>query len=215
MGASVACQRPTAKFPDGRTGKPAGYHAHRNANEAPCRLCLDAWAAETAGRRHSLPPEEAKRERQIRAEAAQRWRDRERAAGRANATEYRYRDRQRTLGLEYVARDKFAATSRDIIRAAKDSPCADCGVRYPYYVMQFDHRDPADKSFNIGQVGPMCSRERLFAELAKCDVVCGNCHAERTHQRRMKKKRGQKQEPSQKRAGASPASIQPALWEVA
>src|SRR5207245_2408021 len=25
------------------------------------------------------------------------------------------------------------------IRAAKNVPCTDCGVKYPYYVMDFDH----------------------------------------------------------------------------
>jgi hypothetical protein len=178
----MACERPTAKYPDGRTGTSAGYHAHRNAGEQACRACTDAFSAESLERRHSLPPGEAERERQLRNEHAANWREREREAGRANAAEYRYRDRQRALGLEYVARDKFMATSREIIREAKNAPCADCGVRYPYYVMQFDHL--GDKDFNIGHIGPTCSRAKLMAEIAKCEVVCSNCHAERTHQRR-------------------------------
>lgn len=206
-GTRVACERPTKKFPEGRTGTPAGYHAHRNAGEASCRPCTDAFSADSAERRHSLPPEEAQRERLMRSEYARRFREREREAGRANAAENRYRERQRALGLEYVARDKFMATSRELIREAKNVPCADCDVRYPYYVMQFDHRDPAEKSFNIGQTGPTCSRELLLAEIAKCDVVCGNCHAERTHQRHQK---------SGKRRRRTPSAIeQPTLWEVA
>lgn len=72
-------------------------------------------------------------------------------------------------------------TNREIIRAAKEVPCADCGIEYPYYVMQFDHL--GEKKFNIGQTGPSCAREKLLAEIAKCEVVCANCHSERSYQR--------------------------------
>ncbi|OZE35613.1 hypothetical protein CH259_16425 [Rhodococcus sp. 05-2254-4] len=54
-------------------------------------------------------------------------------------------------------------------------------MQYPYYVMQFDHL--GDKHFNIGQMGPTSGRARLVAEIAKCEVVCANCHAERTFRR--------------------------------
>lgn len=48
--------------------------------------------------------------------------------------------------------------------------------------MQCDHL--RDKEFQIGDmVTKGLSEARLRAELAKCDIVCANCHAERTHQR--------------------------------
>ena len=67
---------------------------------------------------------------------------------------------------------------RSLIASYKDVPCADCGVKYPPYVMDFDHR--GDK---VQGVAGMWSRsmEVLLAEIAKCDVVCANCHRERTH----------------------------------
>jgi hypothetical protein len=180
----MACARPTVKFPEGRTGTAAGYGAHRAAGESACRPCVAAHSAKCANRTLSLSPDGLAERRQQGTEAASRWRERQRAAGQPNAAENRYRERQRALGLENAARSRFMVSSREIIREAKKAPCADCGIPYPYYVMQFDHRDGAQKSFNIGQIGPTCSRERLLAEIAKCDVVCGNCHAERTHQRR-------------------------------
>lgn len=70
---------------------------------------------------------------------------------------------------------------RDIVRHEKDRPCMDCGVRYPYYVMDFDHRDPSKKLSNIAQLISWGSESRLREELAKCDLVCSNCHRERTH----------------------------------
>jgi hypothetical protein len=35
-----------------------------------------------------------------------------------------------------------------VLWAAKDRPCADCQIRYPHYVMDFDHREGVEKLFN-------------------------------------------------------------------
>lgn len=67
----------------------------------------------------------------------------------------------------------------EIIRKAKDKPCMDCGLSYPSYIMQFDHRDPIFKCFNVAQMSSH-SVKKLLVEIDKCDVVCANCHAERT-----------------------------------
>lgn len=64
-------------------------------------------------------------------------------------------------------------------------PCFDCGVFYPYWVMEFDHV-PGTKRFNLGTEGKRLDEETLRREMAMCDVVCCNCHAERTY-RRLKK----------------------------
>ena len=69
------------------------------------------------------------------------------------------------------------------IQALKNIPCMDCGVQYPSYVMQFDHARGV-KSFTISREMPALGLEKLLAEIAKCDVVCANCHAARTHNRR-------------------------------
>jgi hypothetical protein len=82
--------------------------------------------------------------------------------------------------------DRFHLGIRGLVRAAKAKPCADCGKSYPYYVMEFDHREGEKKSFNIAAVmGPhRVGKTRLLEEIAKCDVVCANCHRERTYQRK-------------------------------
>lgn len=57
-------------------------------------------------------------------------------------------------------------------------PCMDCGGIYPPYVMDFDHVR-GKKLFQVA--GSLHrSRERVLAEVAKCDVVCSNCHRMRT-----------------------------------
>lgn len=70
---------------------------------------------------------------------------------------------------------------RKYVRLKKDKPCVDCNIKYPYYVMQFDHT--RDKEYHISTLVNANNVRRLEEELAKCEVVCANCHAERTYQR--------------------------------
>ena len=76
--------------------------------------------------------------------------------------------------------------AQQFVRGEKSRPCADCGVSYPYYVMQFDHL--GGKDWNIGRLVSIgATSAKIALEIAKCELVCANCHAERTHQRRLDK----------------------------
>lgn len=73
------------------------------------------------------------------------------------------------------------AEKRKFIVEYKDVPCMDCGEKYPHYVMDFDHRDPEKKNFNIAKsVDDNVAWQKLKDEIAKCDIVCANCHRKRT-----------------------------------
>lgn len=74
---------------------------------------------------------------------------------------------------------------REFTRLLKNRPCADCGNIYPYYVMDFDHREDEIKRCGLSETYNL-SINAIKIEAAKCDVVCSNCHRERTHQRRIK-----------------------------
>lgn len=76
-------------------------------------------------------------------------------------------------------RDKL----KTFIRAAKSKPCCDCRIMYPFYVMEFDHRE--GKEFNIGGSYSYMGMKAILREIAKCDVVCANCHRERSYRRRV------------------------------
>lgn len=69
---------------------------------------------------------------------------------------------------------------KDYTNLLKDAPCHDCQKRFPPECMDFDHRDPADKKYQIAGMSNF-SKEKVFAELAKCDLVCANCHRVRSH----------------------------------
>lgn len=74
---------------------------------------------------------------------------------------------------------------RAILTAAKDKPCQDCGVKYPPCVMDFDHRPGEVKLFLVSR--RWCGKQKVADEIAKCDVVCANCHRLRTEARRQPK----------------------------
>lgn len=82
-------------------------------------------------------------------------------------------------------RKEFVREFQELLKKEKDKPCMDCGKKYPYYVMDFDHRDPADKVGTIALNGNWWSLEQVRVEIEKCDVVCSNCHRERTHKHRL------------------------------
>jgi hypothetical protein len=74
--------------------------------------------------------------------------------------------------------------NREYVNSIKaNTPCADCGVIYPPYVMQFDHVSD-DKRDNVADlVRSSVSIKTLQTEIDKCELVCSNCHVERTHAR--------------------------------
>lgn len=63
------------------------------------------------------------------------------------------------------------------------TPCIDCGINYPYYVMDFDHRPEDGKDFNIASFSKHHTFEDVRKEVNKCDIVCANCHRGRTWSR--------------------------------
>lgn len=159
-----ACAVPTAKFPMGRTGTSAGYATHRRLGEQACPECLHGHNESSAKRRAGLSDEGKARLKKSRRQAAERY-------------------RKADHGLQLAAVKRYRERQKEIIRAAKVKPCADCGVQYPFYVMQFDHIDPSEKEFTIGSGRGGLNTERLLREISKCEVVCANCHAERTNTR--------------------------------
>ena len=83
----------------------------------------------------------------------------------------------------------FSGSKRvSYILEQKNKPCTDCHLSYPSYVMDFDHLPQYKKSFAIGQSIPnKKTLDQIIAEIAKCELVCANCHRIRTHNRGIQK----------------------------
>ena len=92
---------------------------------------------------------------------------------------YRSNDKER-LRLQDSNKARKQETNA-LLNSLKDVPCNDCGIKYPPYVMDFDHLE--DKAFTIARRKHYVNREDLLLEVSKCEVVCSNCHRERTHNR--------------------------------
>lgn len=67
----------------------------------------------------------------------------------------------------------------------RGQPCTDCGLVFHPAAMQWDHTgtnkiEPVAEMSNRG-----VSKTKILAEIAKCEIVCANCHAVRTFERRV------------------------------
>ena len=57
----------------------------------------------------------------------------------------------------------------------KELKCYKCKENHPA-CLAFHHRNPSKKSFNIGCSLVRYSIKKIMKEIAKCDVLCANCH---------------------------------------
>ena len=73
--------------------------------------------------------------------------------------------------------------NRTMIQTMKSNPCAECGVEYHWSAMQWDHLPGTDKRFNPSRAWKEHGRPAILEEIAKCDLVCANCHAIRGYVR--------------------------------
>lgn len=82
----------------------------------------------------------------------------------------------------HISRNRLTRTARQkFIRDLKWKPCMDCEMYYPYFVMEFDHRPGEVKLFNVATAASSGrSTQAILDEIAKCDLVCANCHRFRT-----------------------------------
>lgn len=53
--------------------------------------------------------------------------------------------------------------------------CQGCGFDLPVG-LQFHHRDPQEKLFEVGGAGLTKPEAVFWAEVEKCDLLCGTCH---------------------------------------
>lgn len=84
---------------------------------------------------------------------------------------------------------KYAAEKqkekRDYVLKLKEQPCMDCGNSFHFSAMDFDHREGEQKKGAITDMmrNMRVTLKRLIEEIAKCDLVCANCHRVRTYER--------------------------------
>jgi hypothetical protein len=116
-------------------------------------------------------------------------------AGRTKQMAKRKANPEKRSKQEHGYRKKAMAEGRSIVGWVKKRyegiACVDCCRVYPWIAMDFDHRPEEEKKFNVSRLGQyLATSERIAAvekEIAKCDLVCSNCHRIRGQERQEKR----------------------------
>jgi hypothetical protein len=103
------------------------------------------------------------------------------------------RPSQRAANVDYDRRNRDLEIDRvrcrqrgtiALLRELRSRPCNDCGQIFGPSQMDFDHRDGTTKRFRLTSGGAMLRpTSMILEEVAKCDIVCANCHRIRTQRR--------------------------------
>lgn len=108
--------------------------------------------------------------------------------GRCRTCHARYRrghylrNRATYIRQEIARINRYRLENRALLREyLRAHPCVDCGET-DIVVLDFDHRDPTDKTQSVTWIAARKPWKRVLDEIAKCDVRCANCHRKRTAQ---------------------------------
>lgn len=122
----------------------------------------------------------------------QKWRqanpEKARLAGQKSAAKHRknhpeYMINWTKKNLQYKRRANLLKIHerRQYLLSLRNKPCVDCGGTFHPVAMDFDHVK-GDKVLSVSRMVSF-NKQRLDAEIAKCDVICSNCHRIRTYKR--------------------------------
>lgn len=124
--------------------------------------------------RYFSKPEVKEREKRRK---AQYYQENKRKINESNA-EWRRNNQDKARAISHRAQRKYSSWYYEL-KATKT--CAVCGESRPP-CLDFHHRDPTQKLFNIARAAhrigsEVRTKEEILAEIEKCDVLCKNCHA--------------------------------------
>lgn len=96
-----------------------------------------------------------------------------------------HRDRTYKRMIGSTSKDVFKCIKRNrkIIEENKSKPCERCHIQYDTWLMDYDHINPENKLYCVGEMLAR-SDKKLLAEIAKCQVLCAICHRLKTKETR-------------------------------
>lgn len=89
-------------------------------------------------------------------------------------------NRGRENSLRRIWEDKNRGWLQEFKKTLK---CANCDESR-WYVLDFHHTDPSSKDFDLASSFKF-SKDRILEEIAKCEVLCANCHREKHYLERL------------------------------
>jgi len=106
---------------------------------------------------------------------------------------YKDRKRQKKAQAEWYQKNKDAIRKKRSYQKqearkwvndykTQNSVCTDCEISFPPHILDFDHI--GDKSFGISRALQQgTGLDKIKQEIKKCEIVCANCHRQRTYDR--------------------------------
>lgn len=91
------------------------------------------------------------------------------------SNDWYYKNREHQMENTNRNRKRYRQTAKEYVwDYLSTHPCVRCGETNPI-VLEFHHR--GDKDIEVSRlIGRGASLDSLIAEIAKCDVLCANCH---------------------------------------
>jgi hypothetical protein len=90
------------------------------------------------------------------------------------------KEREKRIAAEEAALLELQTKNTAIVVEARSRPCLDCNLSLPDYVKIFSYRQQQTKYQRISNL-ISSPTEKLLIELAKCDLICLNCHTIRLY----------------------------------
>jgi len=94
---------------------------------------------------------------------------------------YKYKQK-RILCKKCIAEQKyheFKKFKEECVKY-KGGKCEECGYHKSLSALEFHHKDPSEKDFEISKnKSSKFPNERVIIELEKCELLCSNCHIEK------------------------------------
>jgi len=138
---------------------------YREKNREACIARNKKWFAKNPGKRQ---------------EYSRRYKDKNIELSRQRAREYSRRpeSRARNAALKKRRYDELLAVTNEI---KLSRGCERCGYKEHPVALHFDHIDPLKKTECVGLlINQWPTDEEVFAEIAKCRILCANCHSIKT-----------------------------------
>lgn len=104
---------------------------------------------------------------------------------RANEISRQYhaanKERAREYQAKYVPANRLRRKAERVERklaaiARLGGRCTDCKQEYHHAVFEFHHLDPTEKEYEPYRLFAQKDQEKIDNELAKCVLLCSNCH---------------------------------------
>lgn len=107
-----------------------------------------------------------------------------RVCDNAKSRERYANNREHHISVIRKRNDAYLEELRSWTRKLKESnPCVDCNVSYPWYVLDFDHVSGTKVDNISNMIAKRSAKQKILDEIDKCEIVCSNCHRQRTYNR--------------------------------